>query len=126
MNKRHLTSAILAAFSCTSIASPQVSKIAVTEMQLEPTGDIGENDLFGGTVAISANGKTLVVSVQGANSAFAQELFLYSSTSTIPGCKLPVSYPTTPSLKTISGMRSPSAKTGTPSPSAPTARADPQ
>jgi FG-GAP repeat len=54
-------------FNSTAIA--QTSRIAQTEVRLEPAGDTGENDLFGGNVAISANGNTLVVSGQGADSA---------------------------------------------------------
>src|SRR5215471_8766375 len=73
MNKRHLTSAILGALFFTWNAPAQNFKITQTEVQLEPTGDIGENDLFGGSVAVSANGKTPVVGGQGANSTFAQD-----------------------------------------------------
>ena len=47
MNIRHLTSAILNAFFFASITSAETSKIAQTEVQLEPTGDTGENAEFG-------------------------------------------------------------------------------
>jgi hypothetical protein len=74
MNKLHLTSAILNTFFFASIAPAQISKIARTEVQLEPTGDTGENDLFGDAVAVSANGNTLVIAGEGANGATVQDL----------------------------------------------------
>lgn len=49
-----------------SLAVAQASTISQTEVRLEPSGDTGENDLFGASVA--ATGDTLVISGEGANS----------------------------------------------------------
>jgi len=65
---------ILGAFVLTSISLAQISKMAQTEVQLEPTGDTGENDLFGDSVAVNANGNTLVVAGEGANGPIVQDL----------------------------------------------------
>jgi hypothetical protein len=58
----------------TSTALAQASKIAQSEVQLEPTGDTGENDEFGDAVAISANGNTLVIAGEGANGPTVRDL----------------------------------------------------
>ena len=126
MNTLEITAvAILSAafFSQTAIA--QTSKIAQTEVRLEPAGGTGENDLFGGSVAVSTNGSTLVVSGQEADSAPRATIaqFSFSNASTTPGSRPPVWWRAMPSLRTISVTLLPSAKTGIPWLLAPICRA---
>jgi hypothetical protein len=70
---RGSVTAVLFSLTTAPTAFAQASKISRIEVRLEPAGDTGENDLFGGAVAGNGNGNTMATSGEGANSAAATD-----------------------------------------------------